>query len=172
MLKSSTVKLRAPAPKPALGRKYRVGASGTNIYGLKMPAKPARRAKKAFKPDERFVCPFSVGQIIQHSKRPTINYMLMAEPVQVRRKAYWYSNKSIAWKLKLFTIRGGKLGGRLRTRTMSRRLIKDYQVVSDVELSSDFTPDLLVAPPTFSEENDSSNLLTEELVVSCEGDNG
>lgn len=153
MLKSSTVKLSVPA-------NYRVGR---DIRKALLKNRP--KAKKPYKIDNRFVCPFSVGQIIQHSKRPTINYMIMGEPEQVKRRSYYYSSQTVHWKFRLFTIRGGKLGGRMRVRTMSRRLVKDYRVVSDVDLPENTVTDLLLAPP-----GSISELPSDEMVVNLEGD--
>jgi hypothetical protein len=94
-----------------------------------------KKTKKEKAGDPRSKCNFSVGQIIQHKKRPTIKYMLVGDPVSVRRHSY--NRTTTMWKLKLFSLRGGKLGGRILTRFIAPWTMKDYIVVSDVDLSLD-----------------------------------
>lgn len=78
-------------------------------------------------------CAFYTGQIIQHRKRPGIKYLLLSDPIQSYIKRY--GSKRKCWKMKLFSIRAGTLGGKIVTRHFDYRLCRDYFVIDSPEIN-------------------------------------
>ena len=110
---------------------------GLSIRKLNRKVNGPRKVKHG---DPRCKCDFTVGQIIQHKKRPTIKYMLVKEPERVSVYRGWRTGRTTGWKLRLFSLRAGRLGGRIRTRVITHETLKNYIMVSDVDLPGGEVP--------------------------------
>jgi len=89
------------------------------------------KAEKKATDDKHPECLFIIGQIIQHRKRPGIKYLILDEPVQ-SRVSRWGSKRK-CWKMKLFSIRAGTIGGKILTRHFDYELLRNYFVLDNEE---------------------------------------
>lgn len=47
-----------------------------------------------------------------------------------------YGRRHVAWKLRVFTIRQGNLGGKIKNKVIRQMDLKRYKVISDIDVSS------------------------------------
>jgi len=87
---------------------------------------------KSRKGDKHPECTFVIGQVIQHKKRPGIKYLILNQPIQ--SKVSRWGVKRHCWKMKLFSIRAGTIGGKILTRHFDYQLLRNYFVIDNPEL--------------------------------------
>lgn len=112
---------------------YKGGLLQINQNSVRKQTNNINRVNKVKEPKIHFNCLFYIGQIIQHKKYPKIKYLLISQPVQSCVKRY--GSKIKCWKMKLFSIRAGTLGGKIITRHLDYQLCRNYVAIESPEIN-------------------------------------